>query len=175
MMFNKKGQAAMEFLMTYGWALLVVLIAIAALAFFGLLNPSRFLPEKCEVAPGLTCMDFTASTDALAPVSVNDNITILLNNGIGQTMRNVEFNVTDCAAQCLGLDIAGGVCRGTAVPLVPLTITEGDTVKLNVSQCANMVPNTRFKADMSITYDTKVESYTLGHSKQGYIVVQVEG
>jgi len=42
---NKKGQAAMEFLMTYGWALLVVLIAIGALAFFGVLNPSRFFAE----------------------------------------------------------------------------------------------------------------------------------
>jgi len=30
----KKSQAAMEFLMTYGWAILVVLVAIGALAYF---------------------------------------------------------------------------------------------------------------------------------------------
>lgn len=41
----KKGQAAMEFLMTYGWAILVVLIAIGALAYFGVLSPERFKPE----------------------------------------------------------------------------------------------------------------------------------
>jgi len=41
----KKGQALMEFLMTYGWAILVVLVAIGALAYFGVLNPERFLPK----------------------------------------------------------------------------------------------------------------------------------
>jgi len=39
-MMNKKGQndGAMEFLMTYGWAILVVLAAIGALAYFGILG-----------------------------------------------------------------------------------------------------------------------------------------
>ena len=32
---NKKGQASMEFLMTYGWAILAGIIAIGALAYFG--------------------------------------------------------------------------------------------------------------------------------------------
>ena len=31
---KKKSQVAMEFLMTYGWAILVVLAAVAALAYF---------------------------------------------------------------------------------------------------------------------------------------------
>ena len=52
----KKSQAAMEFLMTYGWAILVVLAAIAALAYFGVLSPEKFLPEKCVLAPGLACV-----------------------------------------------------------------------------------------------------------------------
>jgi|SRR3990167_9969356 len=38
-MSNKKGQAAMEFLMTYGWAILVVLIALGALFYLGVFNP----------------------------------------------------------------------------------------------------------------------------------------
>jgi len=54
--FNRKSQAAMEFLMTYGWAILVVLAAIAALAYFGVLSPEKFLPEKCLLAPGLACV-----------------------------------------------------------------------------------------------------------------------
>lgn len=51
----RKGQAAMEFLMTYGWAILIVLAAIGALAYCGILSPDRFLPERinhtsmCEV------------------------------------------------------------------------------------------------------------------------------
>ena len=34
----KKSQAAMEFLMTYGWAIVIVLVAIGALAYFGTFN-----------------------------------------------------------------------------------------------------------------------------------------
>ena len=43
----------MEFLMTYGWAILVVLAAIGALAYFGVLSPDRFLPEKCTLPSGV--------------------------------------------------------------------------------------------------------------------------
>ena len=43
----KKGQVAMEFLMTYGWAILVVIAAIGALAYFEVLSPCRFIPDGC--------------------------------------------------------------------------------------------------------------------------------
>lgn len=42
MMKNMKGQAAMEFLMTYGWAILVVLLAIGALAAFGVFDMGKY-------------------------------------------------------------------------------------------------------------------------------------
>lgn len=44
----KKGQGAMEFLMTYGWAILVVLIAIGCLWYFGVLNPDSFKLCSCS-------------------------------------------------------------------------------------------------------------------------------
>jgi len=44
-MLGKKVQAALEFLMTYGWAVLVILIAAGALAYFGVLSPDKFLPS----------------------------------------------------------------------------------------------------------------------------------
>ena len=37
---RKKGQAAMEFLMTYGWAILAAIIAIGILAYFGVFRAS---------------------------------------------------------------------------------------------------------------------------------------
>lgn len=45
-LINKKSQAAIEFLMTYGWAILVVLIAVGALAYFGVLNKEKILPSN---------------------------------------------------------------------------------------------------------------------------------
>jgi len=53
---NKKGQAAMEFLMTYGWAILVVLLCIGALAYFGVLDPRKYIPEEVnESSPQFVC------------------------------------------------------------------------------------------------------------------------
>ena len=45
---SRKSQAALEFLMTYGWAVLVVLVVIGVLAYFGVLNPCRFYPESSD-------------------------------------------------------------------------------------------------------------------------------
>jgi hypothetical protein len=53
----KKGQAAMEFLMTYGWAILVVITAVGTLAYFGLLNPSNLVSDVCQSTPGMICID----------------------------------------------------------------------------------------------------------------------
>src|SRR3989338_2574882 len=84
----KKSQAAMEFLMTYGWAILVVLAAIAALAYFGVLSPEKFLPEKCILAPGLACVSH----------KVEPSQTILiLSNGLGRTITVTSLAVGVCS------------------------------------------------------------------------------
>ena len=84
----KKGQGALEFLMTYGWAFLVILIMIGALAYFGVLNPQRFLPDRCM---------FTSQFNCENPVIRNEGdgtATILLEfrNNLGE---DLYFNLTD--------------------------------------------------------------------------------
>jgi len=50
----KKAQAAMEFLLTYGWAILIVLVVVASLFFLGVLNPKT--GNNCiPVAPIAAC------------------------------------------------------------------------------------------------------------------------
>ena len=64
----KKAQAAMEFLMTYGWAILVVLIVLAALFYLGIFTPST--PNVCIASAPITCPDvrLTGSNDQLTIV-----------------------------------------------------------------------------------------------------------
>ncbi len=62
-MGNKKAQAAMEFLMTYGWAILIVLIALAALFFLGVFNPRT--TNTCLVSAPFTCTDVKVSGTTL--------------------------------------------------------------------------------------------------------------
>lgn len=68
-MTHKQGQAAMEFLMTYGWAILVVIAAIGALAYFGVLKPALFRPppqdpdtlKLVETCQGVALLDYAMS------------------------------------------------------------------------------------------------------------------
>lgn len=55
---RKLAQAAMEFLLSYGWAILVVIVVIGALTYFNVLDPSTLLPDKCVLQAGpLRCVD----------------------------------------------------------------------------------------------------------------------
>ena len=53
---TKRGRAAMEYLMTYGWAILVIVIVITILAFY--LPQLIKTPEGCLFSqPGFSCSD----------------------------------------------------------------------------------------------------------------------
>ena len=59
MKMNRKSQAAVEFLMTYGWAILVVVVAISTLTSFGILDPLVYFTEsKCKIYGNFHCTDF---------------------------------------------------------------------------------------------------------------------
>ena len=146
----KKAQQAMEFLITYGWALLIVLIVIAALAYFGVLNPERLLPQSCILMPGLSCTDFKVNAEGIA-------ITVL--NGYGKNF------------QIFGIAVQGDVGDCDGQPLLPSNsgLKDGEK-KTYVANCA--VASKRFKADLLINYQISGE---LIHSKIGSIAALVEG
>jgi hypothetical protein len=80
MMNNKSGQAALEFLTTYGWAILVVMVMIGALAYFGVMNPQNLVPEKCIFSSGIGCRDYAGLVTA-------HEVRAKLMNGFGYTIQ----------------------------------------------------------------------------------------
>ena len=161
-MAKRKAQAAMEFLMTYGWALLVVLVAIAALALFGILSPSRFLPDRCDVGTGLMCVDFNAVPTANGNAA---NITIFLNNGVGQTLRDVRLTATECRDE-------DGALVGVSTFVG--NIAEGRTFRIELNDCYGTAPASRFRSELVMTYNSSVEGEVIEHMRRGAISVQVQ-
>ncbi len=51
----KKAQGALEFLITYGWAFVVVLVLVGAMASTGVVTPEQLQPDKCVSPPGFSC------------------------------------------------------------------------------------------------------------------------
>jgi len=142
----KKGQAAMEFLMTYGWAILVVLAAIAALAYFGVLSPDRFLPEKCTMPSGIACLDFRYTGTA---------VEMALQNGAGFDMSGV--NVTINGTGCVGTDAT-----------TQTTLTNGQQATYTIT-CS---PDSgKFKGTVTMEYVNQETS--MPHVKIGEIIVKI--
>ena len=79
-MISKRAQAALEFLTTYGWAFLVILIMIGTLAYFGVLSPGKFLPNRCNFGSEFQCLDYQLS------VSAPNSLRMKLKNNIGEAI-----------------------------------------------------------------------------------------
>ncbi len=140
----RKGQAALEFIMTYGWAILVVLVAIAALAYFGVLSPSEFLPERCLFPPGLACTEHQVSATGM---------TLVLTNSLGKAITITD--ITDVSGSCSN---SGG------------TLDNGDSGTYTFTGCSHGTSGSQYKTDITITYTAQ----NVNHTKTGSLVTQVE-
>ena len=72
---GRRGQAAIEYLVTYGWAIVAVIITIGAFAYFGVLSPSKYLPARCDFGAQMICVDYVmlAGTDDFVFLKLQNN------------------------------------------------------------------------------------------------------
>lgn len=146
-MINKKSQAALEFLMTYGWAILVVLVAVGALAYFGVLSPDRFLPAKCTLQAGIACLDHKATSTQLQ---------VVMQNSLGY-----EITVDDVRAhQCTPAGSQGAVANG-----------DKRTVTLT---CVN-TGSSKYNGELNVTYTTSSDFGGVQHTNRGQVTTRIEG
>ena len=133
--------------MTYGWTILVILIAGAALVYFDVLNPSKFLPDNCNVQ-GFLCTDFKAGSGS------GGTITLFLTNNVGDDIVMNSITV-------------GG---GTLNPGTTLRI--GKSEKFDITPSPSLVEDDRFKGEIVITYTTLTSG--ISHTNKGEIATIVE-
>ena len=152
----KKGQAAMEFLMTYGWAILVVLAAIAALAYFGVLSPDQFLPERCTLPSGIGCLDFTGN---------NDQIQFRIQNSLGYNINVTSFTLT-----ATGLTFDD--CESGGEDNWIMNNGDAATIICEVADPATEIPSGKLTADVLIEYTNMMSQ--LDHSRSGSVLLKIE-
>ena len=146
----KRGQAAMEFLMTYGWAILVVLVAIGALAYFGVLSPDTFLPKKCIVSPGIACTDHRATST---------QVVVKLRNGMGEDLTGVNVYIPECSGATAASPSAGTLANG------------GE--QTYTATCSSALTTSKFSGTLNVSYTLGASG--LSHTELGSIVTKLEG
>jgi uncharacterized protein (UPF0333 family) len=143
----KKGQAAMEFLMTYGWAILVVLAAIAALAYFGVLSPAKMLPERCVGPSGLDCIE-KASME-------NGNVSWSTKNNQGHDMLITSITLgSSTENDCTGtMDVTNATNATSTYDLsnADVGVQNGAYVAFKAS-CPGVAGEERVHAEFNVAY-----------------------
>ena len=101
-----RSQAALEYLMTYGWAILIVIIVGSALYALGIFNPGTFTGQKRTGFSAVQIEDFKFDTVG--------NLTLFVGNKKGKTI-----NITNISAEYTGsiFYVEYGDCIG--LPLGP--------------------------------------------------------
>jgi hypothetical protein len=135
---SRRGQAAMEYLMTYGWAILIVLAIMGILVY--LVKPQQV--ESCNIATPLQCETERYIVDTAG----NLNITIANIGSVGYYITN-----TTCAGKLKNYNVSGDA--GFSLP------AGGDAnVYFNCSNSPNLVStavsgkDTFHESNLTITY-----------------------
>jgi len=158
----RKSQAALEFLTTYAWAFLVILIMVGALAYFGVLNPSKLLPDRCNFGSEIGCVDFSMTGGSTGTVNLR------LKNSVGEPID----------VDSVTMEVEGGAAYCSAPGSLPIAWGAGDLKDLSWTACdadsAGFVAGDKAKVLVTISYHLLSRSSTLySHEVAGDVFTTV--
>lgn len=128
---RKKGQAATEFLMTYGWAILAAVIVIGVLWYL-IGNPANLVGTTFQISAPLVANSKAISTS---------NIQLEIRNGKAESINVTTVQITNCATATTSTIVNASKLQTFTVTCSP-ALTSGD----------------RFNGDVIIKYKTSGSS-----------------
>ncbi len=129
-----KNQSAMEYLMTYGWSILIIAVVLGALSFLGVFNPMTFTPKA--TAGGCQVIKNTQLNVSNLAGSCNNQIPQYVAQFAGNDPSNVITQIADYQSANSITITAWVKAVGTGTPegtVVALT-TYGNTFSANIIQ-----------------------------------------
>ncbi len=162
-MSMKKAQSAMEYLMTYGWAILIVIIVAAALYALGIFNPATYTGR---IPTGFTTLGAPEDWD----VNSDGDVRIILNNRLASQITVYEISVTSGTTtdtwETVGCTGAGTYLtiapNGQVEPSNTTCPSSNEEYELNVG---SQTSGTTYSVDVEILYN----SGGFNHTESGKI------
>jgi hypothetical protein len=87
-MTNKKGQAALEFLMTYGWAIIIIAVVLVVLYQWGVFNPQGNMRPTFLGFWGVVPSDFVYWSNGKMEFTLQNNI---IDGDMNITCYNITY------------------------------------------------------------------------------------
>jgi hypothetical protein len=123
-----KGQSALDFLMTYGWALLLIVLAVGALFALGVFNMGSFV--------GARAVGFTQVGVSAWRLNPTGNLTLQLANRAGTDISVTNITTTyqtQTIVANYSLSLSNGVTSNVTAPInFTGTFTAGTTYSIPV-------------------------------------------
>lgn len=152
---TRNGQAAMEYLMTYGWAILVIVIVLAALYYF---LPKS--PEVCLMETGMAC---EGNAQVYVKADGNLYVSVAIVNQLGKTVLSDESEVI-CTSVASGIT-AQSFDDAEATGTIAESVAPGSTIELTDILCVDSDGNAlagtegaSFKGSIAIKYNLEEDS-----------------
>jgi uncharacterized protein (UPF0333 family) len=157
--FGKKGQAALEFLTTYGWAFMVILVMIGALAYFGVLSPKNLVPDSCIAGAGFNCRDFQVG---------DSTVKLSITNSLGS-----QIYVSHLVVQLNGVN--ANACTINTVAMTPTNnVTVADGANIAIDGCTFVArPTVGSKVKLSYSFDYQTAEGVYSHPMTGTVTAKV--
>jgi hypothetical protein len=143
----KRGQIATEFLMNYGWAILILILVLGSLSYMGVINIDKYFPSHCYIKGELSCEEYIIDEYFT---------TIRLRNIAGKDLiiKSVELKGK--------LEGINGLERG---------LENGEETIFRIKH-KPLLEGEKFKTKMLIDYYSKESGIT--HTKKGNILAKVQ-
>ena len=136
-----RGQSAVEYVTTYGWALLFLVLVIGALLASGIADPSYIISEGCNLGPTMQC---NFQVYSAGDISTGGTTVIAFNvsNGFGYNVSIKSFRVSLESDDAIFAELADS----------PITVPSGESFSDKAELGFSASPGSLQKFNVHVEY-----------------------
>jgi hypothetical protein len=121
----RRAQAAMEYLITYGWAVLIMLVVVGVLFYLGIFNPHTIATCSFQ-SPGFTCYVYKLAANNSVGAIQESGLILDLGQATGHDIKITGINCTASSDTFLVYDF-----NGTTMGNQNITVPSGSHKMVN--------------------------------------------
>ncbi len=132
----KKGQQGIEYMSTYGIAMVAAFLVIGGTLYFGIARPDSLVPAHCELGPSLGCADVAV---------INDTMVMSLTNKVDVpiVITKIRYKLEDDEGYDASCNYQGA----------PITVQPFENIVINTSErCLINTKGRRINAEPEIEF-----------------------
>ena len=177
-----RSQSSMEFLMTYGWAILLVAVVLATFSLLNVTDTGLFTQERCISTSDFSCEEFALDYDeATNTMILRVNLKNIAGTDVNITKNSFEFSGSiiqdkDFAQDTSGFDYGVDILKNGQIFSLVFDFAEGvsDPSEGSSGIVESASIPTGGKTDLEFTFDYRVRNKDFKRTAVTNMLVDVQ-